>query len=462
MRDSDRHLITSIHAGSTKAVEDALVAGADPNLRDMDGNIPLHYAVYQPPTVQALLKSGSLPNAANDRAETPLHHALRSRNLPEALELDRHTAVQHLLNAKADPNLRDATGRTPLHYAASRPREIATPTEQLLRAGADPSLRDHADRTPLHYAAAANAAGRGEAVEHLLARGAPINAQDPYGNTPLHCAVAGQGQDQARAITTLLDHGADLSIRDHRGQTPLALAAHPDNPVARAAIAGHQEHRIQAYRDSIPKHHVELKIHYDPGGYSTYRYDGPENPKQIDLPNSLKGLEVKHFGGGDTVAHAPLAEIKNHLRSLQPNRDALRGLPPQTPNQRQQAYNDARRLGTRDAQTISHFLQQRELANRRANQQRLSRPGPALAHRMQSYRDTIPKDHVEIKAERPSGLPGGLITYEYNGKPLPADLEGLTKKEFGAKHIVAHAPLDQVNARARGHERTPVESGPAR
>ena len=258
----------------------------------------------------------------------------------------------------------------------------------------------------------------------------------------------------------------------------MALAAYPDNPVAKTVMARHvdrilhhdkklphlqaQEQRIQAYRDSIPKDHVELKIQYDPGGYSTYRYGGPENPKRIDLPNSLKGLEVKHFGGGDTVAHAPLAEIKNHLRSLQPNRDALRGLPPQTPSQRQQAYTDSLRLGTRDAEATSRFLQQRELADRRANQQGLSRPGAALARRMQSYRDTIPKDHVEIKAERPSGLPGGRVTYEYNGKPLPAELEGLTKKEFGAKHIVAHAPLAQINARARGPERTPVESGPAR
>lgn len=88
--------------------------------------------------------------------------------------------------------------------------------------------------------------------------------------------------------------------------------------------------------------------------------------------------------------------------------------------------------------------------------------GNTLANRMKAYRNTIPTDHVELKAECPSGLPGGHVTYKYKGKPLPADLEGLTKKEFGAKHIVAHAPLAQVQARVRGPERSPVEAAPTR
>ena len=93
--------------------------------------------------------------------------------------------------------------------------------------------------------------------------------------------------------------------------------------------------------------------------------------------------------------------------------------------------------------------------------------GNTLANRMKAYRDTIPKDHVEIKAQRPSGLPGGLVTYKYKGKPLPADLEGLTKKQFGAKHIVAHAPRTNVETHvrpvgARQADRKPVETAPAR
>ena len=76
--------------------------------------------------------------------------------------------------------------------------------------------------------------------------------------------------------------------------------------------------------------------------------------------------------------------------------------------------------------------------------------GNRLADRMTNYRDTIPKDHVEIKAQRPSGLPGGNVSYKHNGHGIPADLPGLTQKEFGAKHIIAHAPQSTVQEHVRG------------
>ena len=77
------------------------------------------------------------------------------------------------------------------------------------------------------------------------------------------------------------------------------------------------------------------------------------------------------------------------------------------------------------------------------------RNGNSLANRMKTYRDTIPKDHVELKAERTNELPGGHVTYKYGRHTLPSNLEGLTKKEFGAKHIVAHAPLPNIQNHVR-------------
>ena len=76
--------------------------------------------------------------------------------------------------------------------------------------------------------------------------------------------------------------------------------------------------------------------------------------------------------------------------------------------------------------------------------------GNRLADRMKTYRETIPNDHVEIKARRRSGLPGGHVNYKHNGHSIPADLPGLTKKEFGAKHIIAHAPQASVQEHVRG------------
>jgi len=354
MTDSDRHLMSAIHAGDSDRAQAALAGSADPNLRDMDGNIPLHYAVYQPTIVERLLTWGSHPNAVNNRGETPLHHALRSSHLPESHEHDRREAVQNLLIGKADPNIPDATGRTPLHYAADRPREIATLTDRLLRSGADPTLPDNAGRTPLHYAAGRNADRRIHAVEHLIAKGAPIKTQDMYGNTPLHYAVAGKGQDQGRTITTLIDNGADISATNQRGQTPLDLAVEPDNPVARTVLSRH-----------------------------------------------VKALNIYHHKNVSMPA------------------------------------------------------------------ERTAATAPSLADQMSAYRRSIPANHVEIQAERRSGLPGGHVTYKHNGHSVSGDLPGLTQKEFGCKHIIAHAPAASIQNQVRGpgHQRPgrlPDESGPAR
>ena len=76
--------------------------------------------------------------------------------------------------------------------------------------------------------------------------------------------------------------------------------------------------------------------------------------------------------------------------------------------------------------------------------------GNRLADRMKTYRDTIPKDHVEIKAQRPRGLPNGRINYKHKGHQIPADLPGLTQKTFGAKHVIAHAPQSAVQHYVQG------------
>ena len=76
--------------------------------------------------------------------------------------------------------------------------------------------------------------------------------------------------------------------------------------------------------------------------------------------------------------------------------------------------------------------------------ERTAATSPSLAERMSAYRRSIPEDHVEIKAKRRSGLPGGHVTYKHNGYQVPADLPGLTQKEFGCKHIIAHAPRSSL------------------
>ena len=69
--------------------------GADPNLRDRDGNTPLGVAAMNafPDGVRVMLASRAQVDGANNRGETPLIKAVHMRDA---------TSVQYLLNAGAD------------------------------------------------------------------------------------------------------------------------------------------------------------------------------------------------------------------------------------------------------------------------------------------------------------------------------------------------------------------------
>ena len=132
----------------TAAVEDVtgcLQSGADPNVRDKDGNTPLHQAAgfnENPAVIAALVDVGADPKARNKWGLTPLHRA--GFNQKSAI-------VAALVDAGAEPNIRDGGGNTPLHVAAMFNENPAVITA-LLDAGADPKARDKKGKTPWDYA----------------------------------------------------------------------------------------------------------------------------------------------------------------------------------------------------------------------------------------------------------------------------------------------------------------------
>jgi hypothetical protein len=126
-------------------IKKLLEEGTDPNIRDGDGNTPLHFAASKgcAEVARLLLKHGADPNAQDKSGETPLHLAASE---------GRVDVVRLLLERGADPNAKNEGGETPLHYAAYKGHFDVV--RLLLERGADPTVKNKDGATPLDIARA--------------------------------------------------------------------------------------------------------------------------------------------------------------------------------------------------------------------------------------------------------------------------------------------------------------------
>ena len=150
-----------------------------------------------------LLEAGANPNMRNLLLDTPLHYAAR---------YDNKDAIKFLLKAGADPSKKDSFGYTPLHNAAEYGNKDAV--KVLLEVGEDPNKTNKTGTTPLHRAAISV---NKEVIKMLVDAGADPNKKDRYGDTPLHKAVQGYSGE---VVKMLLDMGANPKIRNKYGKTP--------------------------------------------------------------------------------------------------------------------------------------------------------------------------------------------------------------------------------------------------
>ncbi|XP_013998918.1 ankyrin repeat domain 34Bb [Salmo salar] len=110
-----------------------------------------------------LLEGGAYINESNERGETPLMVACKTRHT-DAQSVPKHKMVRYLLESGADPNIQDKTGKTALMHACLE-QAGAEVLSLLLGSGADPSLDDHSGFSALVYAVNA---GENEALRVLL------------------------------------------------------------------------------------------------------------------------------------------------------------------------------------------------------------------------------------------------------------------------------------------------------
>ncbi len=201
----NQDLILAVRSDDRITAQKLLVAGADPDTKDVNGTAALALAVRYQRTKMAfiLLGNGADPNckAASDLGPdfTVLMQAAAQGDLP---------TVYALLASGADIERQSSrAGLTPLMCAATgskQPGSLAI-IKVLLVAGADPNRQAEDGETALMKAAVA---GRPEAVETLWAHGAHHDTKDNIGMTAYNHAVFNGHQEVA---DLLLKYGADPS-----------------------------------------------------------------------------------------------------------------------------------------------------------------------------------------------------------------------------------------------------------
>ncbi|XP_069080599.1 ankyrin repeat domain-containing protein 34B [Pleurodeles waltl] len=109
-------------------------------------------AVYQSRLrlTRLLLEGGAYINESNDRGETPLMIACKTKHV-DTQSVSKVKMIKYLLENKADPNIQDKFGKTALMHACIE-KAGSEAVSLLLKSGADPSLQDRSGFSALVYA----------------------------------------------------------------------------------------------------------------------------------------------------------------------------------------------------------------------------------------------------------------------------------------------------------------------
>ena len=145
--------------------------GADPNVKDNDGDTPLMLMVravnsgaFSQDKASLLLRHGADPNTRNNKGATPLIEIVSLFSEVNEDE-DSIRLIRLLLRRGADPDLRARNSDTPLIRAAKHEDDSLYEIRALLAGGADPCLRDRRGRIAHQYAEEVGAEASMEALE---------------------------------------------------------------------------------------------------------------------------------------------------------------------------------------------------------------------------------------------------------------------------------------------------------
>lgn len=210
--------------GQPDCMRELLLAGADPNAIDDEGESVLHRAVSKKYTDCALviLENGGCGSMAvpNSKNLTPLHLCVATWNVAVVRRWVEVASPEEIADAIDIPS---PVG-TALCMAAAVKKDHETEGRELVRillfAGADPTAQDaQHGRTALHTAAMANDV---ELVKIILDAGVDVNIRNVQNTIPLHVALA---RGAKSCVGLLLSAGANCNMQDDEGDNAFHIAA---------------------------------------------------------------------------------------------------------------------------------------------------------------------------------------------------------------------------------------------
>lgn len=210
--------------GQPDCMHELILAGADPNSVDDEGESVLHRAVAKKYTDCALvlLENGGCRSMAvlNSKNHTPLHLCISTWNVDVVRRWVEIASPDQIAEAIEVPS----PSGTALCMAASTKKDHEIEGRELVRillaAGADPSAIDtQHGQTALHMAAMANDF---ELVKIILDAGVDVNTRNMHNTIPLHVALA---RGSKSCVGLLLSAGANCNLQDDEGANAFHIAA---------------------------------------------------------------------------------------------------------------------------------------------------------------------------------------------------------------------------------------------
>lgn len=220
-------LMIAAETGAVFAVSALLDYGADPNIPDKLGRLPLHGAsehgrykcIYRLLEKRPGIKVVDVNAVTEITGQTALHLAVSCNS---------HSCVSALTQNGANPNILDYSGRAPsqiipkIPYSTMSMNVTRVCLASLLKAGADPNATlPNSGDSLLHMAAKM---GSPKSIEVLLEHKADVHRKNLLGQTPLHLAAActyASIENRQTCLRLLLKAGADPNAQTLNRDTPL-------------------------------------------------------------------------------------------------------------------------------------------------------------------------------------------------------------------------------------------------